>query len=171
MVKIIGSIDNAAHMNDTYYLIFTDNEMYQFLTMSAKERLSDMWHTTMSNPERMAPVVGNYSNYKVTQEETENIVMENAKRGKEIEDNLETKLSEVPPQYTVIPYSTVDKAELSGGTVVSLPEILLHANGKKLKFHLVRCNFHGRGKLTDEIFSQYKETLTTAFGSKLKVKS
>ena len=35
---------------------------------------------------------GNYSNYKVTQEETENIVMENAKRGKEIEDNLETKL-------------------------------------------------------------------------------
>ncbi|ARD85537.1 hypothetical protein FAD_1696 [Ferroplasma acidiphilum] len=171
MVKIIGSIDNAAHMNDTYYLIFTDNEMYQFLTMSAKERLSDMWHTTMGNPERMAPVVGNYSNYKVTQEEAENIVMENARRGKEIEDNLETKLSEVPPQYTVIPYSTVDKAELSGGTVVSLPEILLHANRKKLKFHLVRCNFHGRGKLTDEIFSQYKETLTTAFGSKLKVKS
>ena len=95
MVKIIGSIDNAAHMNDTYYLIFTDNEMYQFLTMSAKERLSDMWHTTMSNPERMAPVVGNYSNYKVTQEETENIHIRRSKETVENSvTNFEVKYSE-----------------------------------------------------------------------------
>ncbi|QRF76539.1 hypothetical protein Thermo_02065 [Thermoplasmatales archaeon] len=171
MVTVIGSIDNAASLDTTYHLIFTDNELYQFLVMKARERISEEWKAQMNNPDRMIPIAGYVSSYKVTQEETEQIVQQNILKGKEIEDNLETKIREVPPQYRVIPFSTVEQVELSNGNGVSLPHLLLRVNGKKLKFHLISCNFRGRGKLSDEIFSQYEGTLRTAFGSLLKVKN
>jgi len=173
MVNIIVTIDNAVQRDETYCLIFTDNEIYQFLTMDRKEKLSDVWHADMNNPERMAPVVGYVSNVKVMQEDNKNISIENAKRAKEIEDNLEEKINEIPPKYTVIPYSNVDKAEFNGGTVVSIPHIILHVNGKKLKFHLVEYNFKGGSKLPDKdkTFSEYESAMKTAFGSKLEVKN
>jgi len=58
----------------------------------------------MGNPDRMMPVGGAISNYKVTQEESASLVQENIQRGKEIEDNLESKISEIPSKYTVIPF-------------------------------------------------------------------
>lgn len=171
MVKVIGSIDNASIWNTTYHLIFTDSELYQFLVMTGRERISENWKAEMSNPDRMIPIEGYVSNYKVTQEETELIAQQNIMKGQEIEDNLETKIKEEPSQYTVIPFSMVEEVELTNGNAVSLPHLQLRVKEKKLKFHLVRCNFRGRGKLTDEIFSQYEGTLKTAFGSLLKVKN
>lgn len=171
MSKILGSIDNARKGHPTYHLIFTDSELYQFLVMKGKERILDVWKAQMSNPNRMIPVEGYVSNYKVTQEEIEQIAQQNVMKGKEIEDNFEKKIKEVPPQYTVIPYSTIDQVELFSGDLFSLPHILLQAKGKKLKFNLVAYNFQGRGKLPDEVFSRYETVLRTAFGDLLKVKN
>lgn len=170
MIRIVGSIDNAAKENETYHLIFTDSNLYQFLVMKLRERMSEEWKAGMSNPTRMVPVYDYVSNYKVTKEETEQIAQQNIVKGKEIEDNLETKIKEVPPQYTVIPYSAIKQVELSSGDAFSLPHILFHVNGKKLKFKLVAYNFQGRGKLPDEVFSRYENVLKTAFGDLLKVK-
>ena len=171
VVKVIGSIDNANIGNTAYHLIFTDSEVYQFLLMKGREKVSEVWKAEMGNPNRMVPIAGYVSNIKVLKQVSEEIVNQNITKGKEIEDNLETKIKEMPPQYTVIPLSTVSEVELTNGNVVSLPHLILHVNGRKLKFHLVRCNFSGRGKLSDEIFSQYEGTLRTAFGSLLKVEN
>ena len=167
MINVIGSIDNASIFNSTYYLIFTDQEIYQFMTMSARERRSDLLQRQLSNPTYMIPV----TNYKATQNEVSTLVMENIRRGKEIVENLESKIKGAPSNYTVIPYSTVEEAELSSGNLFSLPHLLLHLNGKKINFHLVHNNFKGRGKLADATFSEYENILRTAFGSKLIVKN
>lgn len=167
MIKVIGSIDNAAIFNTTYYLIFTNDEIYQFMTMSGKERRSDLLQQQLGNPTSMIPV----TNYRATQNEVTMLVMENIRRGQEIEDNLESKIKEVPPNYTVIPYSTVEEVELSAGNLFSLPHLLMHLNGNKIKYHLVRENFKGRGKLADKTFSEYENILRTAFESKLTVKN
>lgn len=170
MVNIIGSIDNAALRFTTYHLIFTDDGILQFLIMKGKERRSDLYHANMSNPERLIPVAGYVSNVRVTQEETAKMSQENLERGQEIEGNLESKLRENPPQYTTIPYSSIRQVELTNGSAVSLPHILLRVEGKKLKFRLIRNNFSGRGRLPDEVFSNYENTLSTAFGTLLIVK-
>ena len=167
MIKVIGAIDNASIFNTTYYLIFTDQEIYQFMTMEGREKRSDLLQQQLSNPTYMIPV----TNYKATQNEVIMLVMENIRRGKEIEENLESKIKDVPPNYTVIPYSTVEEAELSSGNLFSLPHLLLHVKGKKIKYHLVRENFKGRGKLADATFSEYEDILKTAFGSKLIIKN
>ncbi len=170
MVNIIGSIDNAALRFTTYHLIFTDDAILQFPVMKNRERLSDISLARMSNPKRMIPVVGAVSDYRVTQEEMAHILQENLERGHEIERNLESKLRENPPQYTTIPYSSIRQVELTNGNAVSLPHILFRMEGKKLKFHLVGYNFSGRGRLPDEVFSNYENTLSKAFGTLLIVK-
>ena len=171
MIKVIGAIDNATVWNTTYHLIFTNEEIYQFLTMEGKEQRSDLIRTQISNPYRMIPLGGTVSNYKVTQEEVSWLIDENLRRGKEIEENLDSKIKEVPPKFTVIPYSSVDKVELTNGTPLSLPHLLLDSDGKKIKFHLVHNNFKGRGKLNEDIFLSYENILKEAFGDKLNVKN
>ena len=170
MIKIIGSIDNAAIHNNIYYLTFADREIYQFLTMDSKERRKDLFQTQMANPDRMIPVEGTISNYNVTQEEVAELVDENLARGKEIEKNLETRLKETNPSYKIIPYSDVKDVELSNGDALALPHLLLQTNDEKIKYHLISGNFRGRGKLPDETFSKYENILMQAFGTLLKVK-
>ena len=171
MIKVIGAIDNASLWNTTYHLIFTQEEIYQFLVMDKKERRSDLFYTSMENPTRLMPVAGEISNYKVTKDEVKSLIAENLKRGKEIEANLESKLKEVPPKFKAIQCSSIDKVELTNGNPFSLPELLLESKGEKIKFHLVHNNYQGRGKLQDEIFSSYENILREIFCDKLKVKN
>ena len=43
MAKIIGSIDNAGQLKGIFYLIFTEDEMLKFETMSRKERRFELY--------------------------------------------------------------------------------------------------------------------------------
>ena len=104
MPQIIGSIDNAVHSNATYYLIFTENEIYQFLTMDSRERRSDLYHAQMGNPYVLLTGGGGPAGYKINQDEIASILQENLARGKEIEKNFESKINETPHSYEVIPY-------------------------------------------------------------------
>ncbi len=171
MITVIGSIDNASIWDTTYHLIFTKEEIYQFLVMDKKERFSDLYYSYMDNPLRMAPVEGEISSYKVNQDAVRNLVTENLERGKEIEANLESKLKEVPPKFTVIQCSSIDRVELTNGTPFSLPHLLMESKGEKIKFNLVHNNFKGRGKLQDEVFLSYENILREIFGDKLTVKN
>ncbi|MCL4350098.1 MAG: hypothetical protein M1414_02720, partial [Candidatus Thermoplasmatota archaeon] len=58
MTKIIGSIDNAGQLKGIFYLIFTEDEMLKFETMSSKERRFELYLARMSNSMRMVPVAG-----------------------------------------------------------------------------------------------------------------
>lgn len=169
----MGSIDNAvpAHSHETYYLIFTDSEIYQFMTMDSRERRYDLYHAQMSNPYLMLTGGMGMTGYRLTQDEVAAILQENLARGKEIEKNFESKIKENPPSYEIIPYSTVSQAELTNGTLVTLPHLLLHTGDKEIKFHLVHDNYKGRGKLSEETFTKYKEVLKNAFGGALIVKN
>jgi hypothetical protein len=171
MAEIIGSIDNAVHQNKTYYLIFADNEMYQFMTMDSREKRSELYHAQISNPYLMLTGGGGLQGYKITQDTVASIIQENISKGQEIEKNFESKRSEIPPQYTLIPYSAINQVELTNGTLVTLPHVLFKMGEKNLKFHLVHDNYKGRGKLSDDIFSKYEEVLRKAFESALIVKN
>ncbi len=173
MPQIIGSIDNAVpvHSHETYYLIFTDIEIYQFMTMNSREKRYDLYHAQMSNPNLMLTGGIGMTGYRLTQDEVATILQENIARGQEIEKNFESKIKETPHGYEVIPYSTVSQAELTNGTLVTLPHLLLHTEHKEIKFHLVHDNYKGRGRLSDETFSKYEEVLRNAFGSALLVKN
>ncbi len=173
MINILGSIDNAAIWDTQYYLIFTENEIFQFELMSGKEFRKDIFNKQMSNPYRMAPVAGQVSNYNITREDAEQIVNKNIATGKSIEQNLDSIISEDLPEYkfTPIRYNTIDKVELSNGTMIELPHLILHGKNEKIKFHLTRNNYQARGKLPDNIFSSYEETLKKAFGDMVDVKT
>ena len=145
MREIIGSIDNANIGNTHYYLISSENEMYQFLTIEGKEVRSELFHAQMSNPDRMIPLEGTISDYMVAKDATKAVIQRSLKLGKDIEQNLDARLSETPPNYVGIPSSAVTGVELSKGNDFSLPHSIIRLNEKKLKFHLVRCNFSGRG--------------------------
>jgi hypothetical protein len=170
MVKIIGSVDNAATVRGIYHLIFTDDGIYVFMTMSRRESMSKMWHAQMSNPARLVPVTGAASNYEVSKEETMLLITENLERGKEIEQNLETKLNENPDGYELIEYTSISSIELDAGNLLKTPELLIRAAGKRFKFHLTGYNFQGSGKLPEEILSGYENTLKMAVGDRLVVK-
>lgn len=170
MVNIIGSIDNAAIWNTTYHLIFSDNEMYQFLVMTGKEKRSDLFQTQMDNPYRLIPVEGVASNYSVTKQEVEQLTLECLAKGQEIEKNIDKYIGESPPQYSVIEYMDIKSAELSSGTAFSLPHFEIETSKGRIKFHLVHNNFEGRGKLPDNVFSGYSSTLEAALGDKLATK-
>ena len=105
MVNIIGSIDNAAIWNTTYHLILSDNEMYQFLVMTGKEKRSDLFMAQMANPNRLLPADGYISSYKTTKEEVEMLTFECISRGQEMEKNIDTYIHENPPKYSVIEYT------------------------------------------------------------------
>ena len=170
MTNIIGSIDNAGVWNTTYHLIFTDDCILQFMTISAKDRRSDLFNAQMSNSMRMVPIAGTISNYSVTKQEVIDLINESERIGKQIEENLNEHLTKNPPDYTRIPYNEVISVQLSDGTPVTLPHVIFETERGKIKFHLLHSNFQGRGKLPDDVFSRYRETLTRAFGTKLKVK-
>lgn len=170
MVRVKGAIDNAAIWNTSYHLVFSDSELYQFLTMDGKERRGDLYSASMSNPVRMVPVAGLYSSYNTMKGAVQEVVNENIKRGREIEANIEAHLKEEPPNYTIIRYDEVKKAELSRGSAVSLPHLLLQTKKEKLKFHLVHSNYQGKGALPDDVFSSYENLLREAFQEKLTVK-
>ena len=170
MTSIIGSIDNAAILNTQYYLIFTESEVLQFEMMSGKERRRDIYTTQMSNSLRMVPVAGEITTYNVTKEELIKLVDDNISRGKEIEQNIENILKEQPPKFVSLPYGDIHRVELSNGTPFTLPHLIMDLKLKKLKFHLVRKCYEGRGKLPDEVFNSYESTLKEAFGDIVSVK-
>ncbi len=170
MVSIVGSIDNAGIWNTQYHLIFTENEIFQCLVMTGKERVSDIYKAGMSNPKRMVPVAGQASNYSVTKQEIQMIVDENIRRGKNLETNLEEKIRENPSAFQRIPYENINGAELANGSPLSLPHLLLKVGHKSLKFHLLHNNYQGRGKLDENTFNAYRETLSKALGEKLVIK-
>ncbi len=170
MVKVIGSIDNALIWNTTYHLVFSDSELLKFKVMEGAERFLDIYDTQMSNSSRMIPVEGEISNYRVTREEVKNILKENEMRGSDIEKNLDKILDDSPGYLERIPYTSIRAAELSNGNSLSLPHLELKIEGGHMKFHLNHSNYQGHGKLPEEIFSNYENTLKQALGDKLKVK-
>lgn len=171
MARIIGSIDNAAIWNTQYHLIFTEKEILQFELMSGKEWRSDLYATQMSNRMRMVPIAGQATTYNVTREELERLVEQNAERGRDIERDIDNIIKERTHEFTSIEYAAIDNVELSNGTPVTLPHLIIHSKSKKLKFHLIRNSYRGKGKLPDDIFGSYENTLKEAFGDLLKVKA
>ena len=170
IVNIIGSIDNAAIWNTTYHLIFSDNEMYQFLVMTGKEKRSDLFQSQMANPSRLIPVEGVVSNYTTTKQEVEQLTFECISKGEEIEKNIDKHIHENPPEYSVIEYTDIKSVELASGNAFSLPHVEFETAKGKMKFHLVHSNYEGRGKLPDDIFNSYLSTLKAALGDRLVVK-
>ena len=170
MVNIIGSIDNAAIRNTTYHLIFSDNELYQFLVMTGKEKRSDLFMAQMANPNRLLPVEGAVSNYTTTKQEVEQLSIECISKGQEIEKNLDKYIHENPPKYSVIEYTDIKNVELTSGNAFSLPHVEFDTTKGEIKFHLVHSNFQGRGKLPDDIFNGYLRTLKASLADKLVVK-
>ena len=170
MPNIKGSIDNAAIWNTTYHLIFSDNEMYQFLVMTGKEKRSDLFMAQMANPNRLLPVEGAVSNYTTTKQEVEQLTFECISKGQEIEKNLDKYIHENPPKYSVIEYANIKCVELSSGNAFSLPHVEFETSNGKIKFHLVHSNYQGRGKLPEDIFNSYLSTLKLVLGDKLVVK-
>lgn len=170
MTRIIGSIDNAYIYNTAYHLVFSDNQLYVFMTMPGKETRHDMRVASMSNPTRMVPIVNNYSDYRTMKNEVMLLSSENMRRGKEIEEHLDEKLGEEPRSYETIEYATVTSAELSAGTVFSLPHVIIEYGKSKKKFRLNQRNYQGRGKLPDEVFAEYERVLKEALGDRLLVK-
>ena len=170
MVNVIGSIDNAAIWNMTYHLIFSDNEIYQFLVMTGKEKRSDLFMAQMANPNRLLPVDGYISSYKTTKEEVEMLTFECISRGHEMEKNIDKYTHENPPNYSVIEYADIKSVEMSPGNPFSLPHVEFETSNGKIKFHLVHRNYQGRGKLPDDIFNSYLSTLKAALGDKLVIK-
>lgn len=169
-MRIIGSIDNAVIWSTTYHLIFMGGEMLKFKVMGTEERLLDLWNTQMSNPNRIIPVEGQISNYNVTREEVGRIIQENIIRGKEIEENLDKILEEKPDYLEEIPYSSINSVILTNGSPITLPHVQFKLNNGHLKFHLIHDNYHWRGKLEKDIFSNYTNTLSEAFGDLLSLK-
>ena len=170
MVNIIGSIDNAAILNTTYHLIFSDNEIYQFLVMTGKEKRSDLFMSQMANPNRLLPADGFISSYKTTKEEVEMLTYECISRGQEIEKNIDKYLQDEPPKYSVIEYPEIKSVELYSGNAFSLPHVEFETSNGKIKFHLVHSNYQGRGKLPEDIFNGYLRTLKASLDDKLVIK-
>ncbi|EQD78369.1 hypothetical protein B1B_00760, partial [mine drainage metagenome] len=131
MAEVVGSIDNAFISRNAYHLFFTKESNAEFLLVTGKEMRKDIWGTQMSNLARMMPVYGEVSNYNVAQNEVMEIFMANEAKGKEIEDNLDKYLSEQPPQFEALEYSSVDSVKLSSGSAFSLPFLVLASNNKK----------------------------------------
>lgn len=171
MTTVIGAIDNAGIWKTSYHLVFTNNEVLQFLVMKGREKFMGIYKADMSNPSRMVPVAGAISGYSTTRAEVQMIVGENIRRGKEIEASLDERMKNDPASFTRINYESIESAELSNGTMLSLPHLLLRTGGKNLKFNLLHSNYQGRGKLDEATFSSYMITLQKALGHKLTVKS
>lgn len=170
MATITGSIDNAGIWNSNYHLVFTEHELIQFVVMTGRERVSDIYHADMANPSRMVPVAGAVSNYSTTRNEIQAIVAENVRRGKEIEENLDEKMKGDPSSFTRIPYENIDSVEISNGSALALPHLIIKTGRRSVKFHLLHNNYQGRGRLDGETFSSYRNTLERVFGEKLNVK-
>lgn len=169
-MDIIGSIDNASFEGNRYYLIFTKEKLLQFLTMDRNEIHSGVVLSSNSNPRRFSSVAGSMFNYYSNENDVEIIIEENIKRGQEIENHLEEKLNESPPQYTSLEYSSISMVKLSNGGYFSLPRITFYYGKKKLEFYLVRSNYQSRGKLPDEVFTRYENMFKELFHVKLIVK-
>ncbi|MGP6238895.1 hypothetical protein ACNF40_00565 [Cuniculiplasma sp. SKW4] len=169
-MRIIGSIDNAVMWSATYHLIFIDGEMLKFKVMGTEERVLDIWNTQMTNANRIIPVEGQISNYNMTKEEVEKIIQENLIRGKEIEENLDKILEDKPDYLEEIPYSSINSVILTNGSLITLPHVEFRCANRHLKFHLAHDNYHGRGKLEKDVFTNYTNTLRESFGDLLYVK-
>ena len=133
------------HRKHTLLPYFLRERNVSISHLEGKEVRSELFHAQMSNPDRMIPLEGTISNYTVAKDATKAVIQRSLKLGKDIEQNLDARLSETPPNYVGIPSSAVTGVELSKGNDFSLPHSIIRLNEKKLKFHLVRCNFSGRG--------------------------
>ena len=170
MARILGSIDNAAIWSTQYHLIFTETAVFQFELMSGKDWRKEMFYTQMSNPMRMVPVAGEVSSIQIGREESERMIEQDAAQGKEIEQNFDKIVSEGTVKFTKIEYGDINYVELSNGTPLSLPHLILQTKPEKLKFHLIRNSYKGKGSLPEDVFSSYANTLKQAFGDSVKIK-
>ncbi len=170
MAKIIGSIDNAGQLKGIFYLIFTEDEMLKFETMSSKERRFELYQARMSNSMRMVPVAGDVTSYNIMKETVENMIVENIGWGQDIEKDLDEYLQKPPPEFERFSYDDITSVELSGGTAVTLPHLIFKLSDNHEKFHLLHGNFKGRGKIEDDVFKKYEDVLKEALPGKLEVK-
>jgi hypothetical protein len=153
MSLILGSIDNASTGGSMNHLIFTSNEILQFQVMEDRERLatqgSSTEDTALSPLRRHSPMLDRF--HRIS-----SICLE---RGKNIERTLDDHLGAEKGDCKSMNYSAITDVVLSGENEYSLHSLSFKYKGQEIKYLLL---YEG-GKVTDDVFASYKNTLDMAF--------
>lgn len=167
MTEIVGSIDNAFVGLNAYHLVFTRQEMLRFLVMGRKEHRSGM--RAASDPSGLFTISGAISNSRSVGTEVLLIISTNLARGREIEKNMDAYIGDPNQQFVSLDYGLIEKVELSSGTSFKMPQLTVRTDGKKEKYQLNHGNSRGRGRIPDEVFSGYENTLRSVMGDRVSV--
>ncbi len=170
MTEVIGSIDNAGNLKGIYCLIFTKSGILKFETMSHKEVKFEMYKARMMGGVSSFPSGSGLNAYNIQQEQMESMILENLGRGQDFENDLDSYLEKKPAEYESVSYENIMEAELSSGTALTLPHVLFKLNDGHMKFHLLHGNFHGRGKIPEDVFKKYEDTLRSTLQDRFVLK-
>ena len=170
-MEILGSIDCASRAGAIdgqalYHLIFTEESIIAARVLVRKDELKKVEGEIKARTSGAVTWTVN-SMAKAAQMRFFEDAMS---RGKEIEKDLDNYVASDPAGLDVIDYSRITKVEVSKGTMFGLPYIRLLLANREVRFNPIRNIFEKAGKLDDELFKQYRDTLKKAFGTKMRIK-
>ncbi len=174
MQKIIGYIDNASSHRSYFHLVFTTEYLYACeISNPTETRRAFMGEMKANNTgsalieSEFVPVVGLYHYHNTLQRSVMDFLASNTAKGADIEANLDNYISNNPNRVRSFDYDQIESAEFKQGTDFKLPHLIIKTGEETLKFHLVHDNYHHAGKLQQDTYDRYRNTLTEALGPKL----
>lgn len=170
-MTVLGGIDNASRAGRDddmalYHLIFTEDRMISVRVMKRKEEFDRERTRIDYKPNGVVT----WTTSTIAKEVHMRLYEEAIKRGTSIQDNLEEYLESNPEWFETVHYSTITRVEFSKGTMFAMPYIRLIQSNIQIKYNLLRNIFEKAGKIEDDVFKQYRETLKKAFGNRLIIK-
>lgn len=170
-MEILGSIDCATRVGvidgqALYHIVFAEDSVIVVRVLVRKDELEKIKDQIKSTTEGAVT----WSANTLTKAAQAKFFEEAISRGREVEKIIGEYMDSRPQGMEVIEYSRIAKVEVSKGTMFGLPYIRFIHDNYETRFHLVRNIFEKAGKLDDNLFNEYRETLKKAFGSKLKIK-
>ena len=91
--------------------------------------------------------------------------------GIQIEKNIESEISKVPPEFQRIDYLDIKSVTLSQGKFLELPSLDISTSSDNIKYKLMHNNYEKLARLDEETFNKYADTLKKAIGDRAKIQS
>lgn len=170
-MEILGSIDCASRVGvidnqALYHLVFTADSVIVIRVLVRKDEFDKIKDRIKSTTEGAVTWTAN----SLTKAAQIKFFEEAMLRGREVEKILEEYIDAKPQGMEIIDYPGIARVEVSKGTMFGLPYVRFIHDNYETRFNLVRNIFEKAGKLDDDLFNQYRNTLKKAFGNKLKIK-
>jgi len=174
VTTILGSIDNAwkhGHTTNIHHLIFTEDALLIFDVLNKKNIRKEALDYLLTDPLTRTPstAIGTYATYMDTKVLHKEIVDQAIFNGLQIEKNIESEISKVPPDFQRIDYLDIKSITLSQGKFLELPPLDISTNSDNIKYKLMHNYYEKLAHLDEETFNKYADTLKKAIAERAKI--